>query len=204
MSLNRAAKENLVRALAVSVIEHADELTSLDQAIGDGDHGLNMKRGFEAVLATLPGLADKSLPEMLRTIGTTLVMKVGGASGPLVGTFFIELGKAVPEQPTRSDLVGATGKAIESVKARGRSQAGQKTLLDVLVPVQAIFAAGADAEAIAAEAANAAERTTPMLATRGRASFLGERSIGHMDPGSRSASLLIGAAVATLTIEAGL
>ncbi|MFL6827800.1 MAG: dihydroxyacetone kinase subunit DhaL [Bradyrhizobium sp.] len=204
MSLNRAAKENLVRALAVSVIEHADELTSLDQAIGDGDHGLNMKRGFEAVLATLPGLADKSLPEMLRTIGTTLVMKVGGASGPLVGTFFIELGKAVPEQPTRSDLVGATGKAIESVKARGRSEAGQKTLLDVLVPVQAIFAAGADAEAIAAEAANAAERTTPMLATRGRASFLGERSIGHMDPGSRSASLLIGAAVATLTIEAGL
>jgi len=204
MSLNRAAKENLVRALAVSVIEHADELTSLDQAIGDGDHGLNMKRGFEAVLATLPGLADKSLPEMLRTIGTTLVMKVGGASGPLVGTFFIELGKAVPEQPTRSDLVGATGKAIESVKARGRSEAGQKTLLDVLVPVQAIFAAGADAEAIAAEAANAAERTTPMLATRGRASFLGERSVGHMDPGSRSASLLIGAAVATLTTEAGL
>ena len=204
MSLNRAAKENLVRALAVSVIEHADELTSLDQAIGDGDHGLNMKRGFEAVLATLPGLADKSLPEMLRTIGTTLVMKVGGASGPLVGTFFIELGKAVPEQPTRSDLVEATGKAIESVKARGRSEAGQKTLLDVLVPVQAIFAAGADAEAIAAEAAKAAVRTTPMLATRGRASFLGERSIGHMDPGSRSASLLIGAAVATLTIEAGL
>ena len=204
MSLNRAAKENLVRALAVSVIEHADELTSLDQAIGDGDHGLNMKRGFEAVLATLPGLADKSLPEMLRTIGTTLVMKVGGASGPLVGTFFIELGKAVPEQPTRSDLVGATGKAIESVKARGRSEAGQKTLLDVLVPVQAIFAAGADAEAIAAEAAKAAVRTTPMLATRGRASFLGERSIGHMDPGSRSASLLIGAAVVTLEFEADL
>jgi dihydroxyacetone kinase-like protein len=204
MSLNRAAKENLVRALAMSVIEHADELTSLDQAIGDGDHGLNMKRGFEAVLTTLPGLADKSLPELLRTIGTTLVMKVGGASGPLVGTFFIELGKVVPEQPTRSDLVRATAKAIESVKARGRSEAGQKTLLDVLVPVQAIFAAGADAEAIAAEAANAAERTTPMLATRGRASFLGERSIGHMDPGSRSASLLIGAAVATLTIEAGL
>jgi phosphoenolpyruvate---glycerone phosphotransferase subunit DhaL len=204
MSLNRAAKENLVRALAMSVIEHVDELTSLDQAIGDGDHGLNMKRGFEAVLTTLPGLADKSLPELLRTIGTTLVMKVGGASGPLVGTFFIELGKVVPEQPTRSDLVRATAKAIESVKARGRSEAGQKTLLDVLVPVQAIFAAGADAEAIAAEAANAAERTTPMLATRGRASFLGERSIGHMDPGSRSASLLIGAAVATLTIEAGL
>jgi dihydroxyacetone kinase-like protein len=204
MSLNRVGREKLVRALAVSVIEHADELTSLDQAIGDGDHGLNMKRGFEAVLATLPALADKSMPEMLKAIGMTLVMKVGGASGPLVGTFFMELGKALPEQPTRADLVAATDKAIDAVKARGRSEAGQKTLLDVLVPVQAIFAAGGDAAAIAAEAAEAAERTTPMLAIRGRASFLGERSIGHMDPGSRSASLLIGAAVATLEFEAGL
>jgi dihydroxyacetone kinase-like protein len=204
MSLNRVGREKLVRALAVSVIEHADELTSLDQAIGDGDHGLNMKRGFEAVLATLPALADKSMPEMLKAIGMTLVMKVGGASGPLVGTFFMELGKALPEQPTRADLVAATDKAIDAVKARGRSEAGQKTLLDVLVPVQAIFAAGGDATAIAAEAADAAERTTPMLAIRGRASFLGERSIGHMDPGSRSASLLIGAAVATLEVEAGL
>lgn len=204
MSLNRAVREKLVRALAVAVIEHADELTSLDQAIGDGDHGLNMKRGFEAVLAALPSLADKSPPEMLKAIGMTLVMKVGGASGPLVGTFFMELGKALPEQPTRADLVAATDRAIDAVKARGRSEAGQKTLLDVLVPVQVIFAAGGDATAIAAEAAEAAERTTPMLATRGRASFLGERSIGHMDPGSRSASLLIGAAVATLEIEADL
>jgi phosphoenolpyruvate---glycerone phosphotransferase subunit DhaL len=204
MSLNRTAREKLVRALAVAVIEHADELTSLDQAIGDGDHGLNMKRGFEAVLATLPALADKSMPDMLKAIGMTLVMKVGGASGPLVGTFFMELGKALPEEPARADLVAATDKAIAAVKARGRSEAGQKTLLDVLVPVQAIFAAGGDATAIAAEAAEAAERTTPMLATRGRASFLGERSIGHMDPGSRSASLLIGAAVATLEFEAGL
>ena len=204
MNLDRAAKEKLVRALGASMIEHADELTSLDQAIGDGDHGLNMKRGFEAVLATLPSLADKSPPEMLKAIGMTLVMKVGGASGPLVGTFFMELGKALPEQPVRADLVAATEKAVNAVKARGRSEAGQKTLLDVLVPVQAIFAAGGNAAAIAAEAAKAAERTTPMLATRGRASFLGERSIGHMDPGSRSASLLIGAAVATLEFEAGL
>jgi len=204
MNLNRSAREKLVRALAVAVIEHADELTSLDQAIGDGDHGLNMKRGFEAVLATLPALAEKSMPEMLKAIGMTLVMKVGGASGPLVGTFFMELGKALPEEPTRADLVAATGKAIDAVKARGRSEAGQKTLLDVLVPVQAIFAAGGDARAIVAEAAEAAKRTTPMLATRGRASFLGERSIGHMDPGSRSVSLLIGAAVVTLELEAGL
>lgn len=202
MSLDRAAREKLVRALAESMIGHADELTSLDQAIGDGDHGLNMKRGFEAVLATLPGLADKSLPEMLKAIGMTLVMKVGGASGPLVGTFFMELGKALPERPVRADLVGATEKAVNAVKARGRSEAGQKTLLDVLVPVQIVFAGGGDPRAIAAEAAQAADRTTPMLAIRGRASFLGERSIGHMDPGSRSASLLIGAAVATLEFEA--
>lgn len=201
MSLDRVARERLVRALAGSVIEHADELTSLDQAIGDGDHGLNMKRGFEAVLATLPGLADKSLPEMLKAIGMTLVMKVGGASGPLVGTFFMELGKALPEQASRADLVAATKKAIEAVKARGRSEAGQKTLLDVLVPVHALLAGGGDAKAIAAEAMQAADRTTPMLAIRGRASFLGERSIGHMDPGARSASLLIGAAVETLEFE---
>jgi dihydroxyacetone kinase-like protein len=202
MSLDRAVRERLVRALAGAVIEHADELTSLDQAIGDGDHGLNMKRGFEAVLATLPGLADKPLPEMLKAIGMTLVMKVGGASGPLVGTFFMELGKTLPEQPARADLIAATDKAINAVKARGRSEVGQKTLLDVLAPVQAVLASGGDARAIVTEAAQAADRTRPMLAIRGRASFLGERSIGHMDPGSRSAALLIGAAVSTLEFEA--
>src|SRR5260370_262892 len=202
MSRDRVAREKLVRASAESVIQHGDELTSLDQAIGDGDHGLNMRRGFEAVLATLPGLADKSLPEMLKSIGMTLVMKVGGASGPLVGSFFMELGKALPEQLARTDLVAATDKAINAVKARGRSEAGQKTLLDVLVPVQAVLADGGDASAIAAEAALAADRTTPMRALRGRASFLGERSIGHMDPGPRSASLLIGAARAIPEFEA--
>ena len=145
---------------------------------------------------------EPGLPEMLKAIGMTLVMKVGGASGPLVGTFFMELGKALPEQPARADLVVAVDKAINAVRLRGRSEAGQKTLLDVLVPVQAVFAGGGDARAIAAEAAQAADRTTPMLATRGRASFLGERSIGHMDPGSRSASLLIRAAIAALEFEA--
>jgi phosphoenolpyruvate---glycerone phosphotransferase subunit DhaL len=203
MRFDSAIREKLVRALAASMIEHADELTSLDQAIGDGDHGLNMKRGFEAVLATLPGLVEKPPAEMFKAIGTTLVMKVGGASGPLVGTFFLELGKVLPVEPGRADLVVATGRAIDAVKARGRSEAGQKTLLDVLVPVQAVFAAGGDGKAMAAEAMAAAKRTIPMRAIRGRASFLGERSIGHMDPGSRSASLLIDAAVQTLEVEEG-
>jgi dihydroxyacetone kinase-like protein len=129
-------------------------------------------------------------------------MKVGGASGPLVGTFFMELGKALSERPVRAEFVMATDQAINAVKARGRSEAGQKTLLDVLVPVQTVLAAGGDGAAITREAARAADRTTPMLAIRGRASFLGERSIGHMDPGSRSVSLLIAAAVATLEHEA--
>jgi dihydroxyacetone kinase-like protein len=202
MRFDTATREQLVRALAAAVIAHADELTGLDQAIGDGDHGLNMKRGFEAVLAALPAVAEKSPPEMFKAIGMMLVMKVGGASGPLLGTFFMELGKTLPVEPVRADLVAATGRALDAVKARGRSDAGHKTLLDVLVPAQAVFAAGGDGKAIAAEAAAAAERTIPMLATRGRASFLGQRSIGHMDPGARSASLLIGAAVQTLEVEA--
>ena len=125
-------------------IDHADELTALDQAIGDGDHGLNMKRGFEAVLADLPTLAQKPLPDLFKAIGMTMVMKVGGASGPLVGTFFMDLGKALPAEPDRADIVAATAKAIAGVKARGKSEPGQKTMLDVLVPVQAAFAAGAD------------------------------------------------------------
>jgi dihydroxyacetone kinase-like protein len=139
---------------------------------------------------------------MLKGIGTTLVMKVGGASGPLFGTFFMEFGKALPEQPARADLVAASDQAIAAVKVRGRSEPGQKTLLDVLVPAHLVLAGGGDASAVAAEATQAAERTIPMLAIRGRASFLGERSIGHMDPGSRSASLLIGAAAAALDGEA--
>jgi dihydroxyacetone kinase-like protein len=191
MSLNRSAREKLVRALAVAVIEHADELTSLDQAIGDGDHGLNMKRGFEAVLATLPALADKSLPEMLKAIGMTLVMKVGGASGPLYGTLFMQLGKGWPAELNAISLQACCQAAVAAVAARGKSQTGQKTMLDVLVPVVALLEGGTDAGALRAHAAACAQATVPMLAQRGRASFLKERSIGHMDPGARSSQLMI-------------
>src|SRR5258707_3076013 len=104
MNLDRAAREKLVRALAVSMIEHADELTSLDQAIGDGDHGINMKRGFEAVLTDLDRLAAMPLPEALQAVGMTLVMKIGGASGPLYGTLFMELGKSLPDGPGFADV----------------------------------------------------------------------------------------------------
>jgi phosphoenolpyruvate---glycerone phosphotransferase subunit DhaL len=198
MTMDEVAKERLVRTVADAVIAHAEELTALDQAIGDGDHGLNMKRGFEAVLADLPALSQKPLPDLFKAVGMVMVMKVGGASGPLVGTFFMDLGKALPPAPTRADIVSATAKAIDGVKARGKSEPGQKTLLDVLVPVQQALAKGADGLALKKVAREAADSTVPMKALRGRASFLGDRSIGHMDPGARSSSLMIAAAVDAL------
>jgi dihydroxyacetone kinase-like protein len=198
MSPDETAKRKLIGSIAETIIAHADELTALDQAIGDGDHGLNLKRGFEAVLADLPAIVAKPLPEMFKSVGMTMVMKVGGASGPLVGTFFMDLGKNLPAEPSRTDIVEATAKAVAGVKARGKSEPGQKTLLDVIVPVQESLASGADGAALKATASEAADKTIPMLALRGRASFLGERSIGHMDPGARSSSLMIMAAVDAL------
>jgi dihydroxyacetone kinase-like protein len=177
------------------VIERADELTTLDQAIGDGDHGLNMKRGAEAVLAQLDAIAAKPLPEALQAVGQTLVMKVGGASGPLYGTLFMTLGKELPQAPNRNDVARAFGVAIDAVKKIGRSQVGQKTMLDVLAPAQEELTldGGEFAARVRQRAAQAADATTPMKATKGRASFLGDRSIGHMDPGARSSSLMIAA-----------
>ena len=187
-------KRRLVAALARSVIERADELTRLDAAIGDGDHGANMKRGFEAVVHDIEALSVMNLPDLLKNVGTRLVTKVGGASGPLYGTLFLELAKQLPEAPSRSAAVAAFDAAIRAVKARGKSEVGQKTMLDVLEPAFAVFAAGGDAAAVKQAAREAAERTIAMRATRGRASFLGERSVGHMDPGARSSCLLIEAA----------
>lgn len=190
--MDDALKKKLIEAMTAAVVAHADELTALDQAIGDGDHGLNMKRGFEAVLADLDTITAKPLPDALKAIGTTLVMKVGGASGPLYGTLFMTLGKELPPEPTVQDVAGALAVAIEAVKARGKSDLGQKTMLDVLAPLQSALAeGGADlTERLPAVARDAAEATVPLKAIRGRASFLGERSIGHMDPGARSSALL--------------
>jgi dihydroxyacetone kinase-like protein len=188
--MDRALTRQLIESVSRRVIDHADELTALDQAIGDGDHGLNMKRGFEAVLVDLDSHSGKPLPEALKAVGMALVMKVGGASGPLYGTLFMTLGKELPPEPTIQDVARALAVAIEAVKARGKSDLGQKTMLDVLAPAQAALAEGRDPAAAAAEAA---EATIPMKALRGRASFLGDRSIGHMDPGARSSALIISA-----------
>src|SRR6185295_13645541 len=152
MPLDQAQRRKLIESIARTVIDHADELTQLDSAIGDGDHGANMKRGFEAVLADLDKLAEKPLPEALKTAGMQLVMKVGGASGPLYGTLFMTLGKSLSEAPDRAAVAKALHAAIDAVKARGKSDAGQKTMLDVLVPVQEALAGTGEITAVAAGA----------------------------------------------------
>lgn len=184
----------LLDAVSRRIIAQAEELTALDSAIGDADHGLNMKRGFEAVLADKANILAKPLPEALKAIGMTLVMKVGGASGPLYGTLFMTLGKELPAEPSPADIARALVAAVDAVKARGKSDFGSKTMLDVLGPVAHHLSEGqANFDSIRALAHEKAEATIPMKALRGRASFLGERSIGHMDPGARSSELMIGA-----------
>jgi len=198
MVLRAEEVRRLIEATAKTVIAEADRLTALDQAIGDGDHGINMKRGFEAVLADLDGLAQKPLPDAVKSVGTHLVMKVGGASGPLYGTLFLTLGKELPAEFDRPAIAKAFDAAFAAVKARGKSDVGQKTMLDVLGPVRDALAYGVDngwGDRIKQTANAAAEATVPMKAVRGRASFLGDRSIGHMDPGACSSALMIGAIV---------
>jgi dihydroxyacetone kinase-like protein len=185
----------LIGSLAKLMSEHADELTALDSAIGDGDHGHNMKRGFEALVAEADAISAKPLGEALKAAGMKLVMTVGGASGPLFGTLLMTLGKEIGEDPDRTALNAAFRKAVDSVAARGKSEKGQKTMLDVLYPIADALDGGGDGVGIVTVANNAAEATIPVVASRGRASFLGERSAGHMDPGSRSVALLTAAVV---------
>jgi dihydroxyacetone kinase-like protein len=178
------------------ILSHAEELTTLDQAIGDGDHGINMKRGFEAIAAQADELTGLPAGQALQKAGMTLVMKVGGASGPLYGSLFMSMGKALPEGPgSRAEVAACLAEGVEAVKKRGKSEAGEKTMLDVLVPVlQALGAGDGDPVAAARQAAEQGlQATKDMKATKGRASFLGERSIGHLDPGARSSALLVNA-----------
>jgi len=187
---------DLIRSLALraqaAIAAHADELTALDQAIGDGDHGINMSRGFDAVANAVDELATLPFGAALRKAGMTLVMKIGGASGPLYGSLLMEMGKAADGVP--SDAAGTArllDAGVAAVKTRGKSDAGAKTMLDVLVPVQAAVAAGGGPAEARAAADAGLEAARPMQATKGRAAFLGERSIGHLDPGARSSALLV-------------
>jgi phosphoenolpyruvate---glycerone phosphotransferase subunit DhaL len=203
MSMQPETFKSLVKVAAEQVIASAPELTSLDQAIGDGDHGTNMKRGFEAVLGKLDAISTQPLDEALKMIGKTLVMTVGGASGPLYGSFFLAAGDALShDKQLPEDLADVFASAVGAVSARGRSQVGETTMLDVLVPVlETLKTAAGQPDLIArirTTAAEAVERTAPMQATKGRASFLGPRSIGHVDPGARSSCVLVQAVCASL------
>src|SRR5262249_37556391 len=142
MMIDQPMRKRLFETVANRVIANAEELTDLDRAIGDGDHGTNMRRGFEAVLAAADELSAKSFGESLKGVGTTLVMKVGGASGPLYGTLFLTLGKSLPDDVSREQMVEALAAAIEAVKTRGKSDVGQKTMLDVFHSVLAVLREG--------------------------------------------------------------
>ncbi len=187
-------KAALIDAAARSINDHADELTALDQAIGDGDHGINMKRGFDAIRQEKDAIAALQDDEALHKAGMTLVMKVGGASGPLYGSLLMGMAKAAK---AGHDLEGQLAEGVAMVKKRGKSDIGAKTMLDVLVPVHAALKDHqglAPAELIMTirrTADETFEATRDMQATRGRASFLGERSKGHCDPGAASSKLLI-------------
>lgn len=193
--------EPLINRCVSTIVEHAEALTELDQAIGDGDHGINMKRGFEAVATAREEILALDFGEALQKIGMTLVMKIGGASGPLFGSLFLGMGKATPACPQSFEEATPMLKAgIDLVRQRGKSEAGEKTLLEVLVPVMEALR-HEDFEKIRQTADDALEKTRNMRATKGRASFLGERSVGHLDPGAKSAQLLVHAICDVLEVS---
>ena len=204
MPITRDAVLEWLREYAGVIAKNSQYLTQLDAAIGDADHGANMNRGFQAVLTKLPGLSDKDIATVLKTVGMTLISTVGGAGGPLYGTFFIQAGSAVAGKPELSleDWSAALDSAIQGIKARGKAEPGDKTMVDALVPaaeaVRAAVAENAPIGEALKKSAQAAEdgmkATIPLVARRGRASYLGERSAGHQDPGATSSFLMLDAA----------
>jgi len=197
-----------LRTFADEVTDHADELTRLDSEIGDADHGSNMRRGMTAVVGKLDAAPDAAPAALLKSAGMTLVSTVGGASGPLYGTFFLRMGTSAGD---RAEFDGAAFAAalragLEGVLTRGKAQLGDKTMVDALTPaVDALDAALADGaslkdalRAAATAAREGADSTVPLVARKGRASYLGERSAGHRDPGATSTTLLLEAAAESL------
>lgn len=193
-----------VRLYAAAIAEHKDQLTELDAALGDGDHGINMDRGMSEVLLKLPGLAGRDIGAIFNGVGMTLLSKVGGASGPLYGTLFMRFSKESTGNLELSGEEFLTGLAagVSGIQQRGSAHVGEKTMVDALAPavtaLREALAAGEDlpaslqAAAAAAQAGTAA--TIAMQATKGRASYLGPRSVGHQDPGATSAALLVSTA----------
>src|SRR3954454_6550785 len=197
-----------IRMFAEQIAGHRELLTQLDSAIGDADHGANMARGMTAVVATLDRSTPASAAALLKQVGMTLVSTVGGASGPLYGTFFLRMATASGEVPALDSpaLAKALRAGLDGVVYRGKAEAGDKTMFDALAPAIDALDSALSTDAPLREALGAATRaaengrdaTIPMLARKGRASYLGERSVGHQDPGATSATLLVAAAANAL------
>lgn len=191
------------------MMENKAYLTQLDSPIGDADHGINMERGFKKVMEKLPGMADKDIGNILKTTGMTLISSVGGASGPLYGTFFMRAGMAADarEELTGEELGAILQAGVDGVVQRGRAQVGDKTMIDAWSPAMATYHElvnnGSDLLPALQGAVIASEQgmkdTIPLQARKGRASYLGERSIGHQDPGATSSYLLLKALLDTIT-----
>lgn len=191
----------VIYAIAAAINENKEMLTNLDAAIGDADHGINMSRGFEAVKIKLEESEDKDIASMLKKVGMTLISTVGGASGPLYGTAFLRAASAVQgvEYITREKAMEMLSAAIKGIKDRGKAEKGEKTMLDALEPAFEAFSQGVaenknltDCLDAASKAAEAGVRYTATIkATKGRASYLGERSIGHQDPGATSSYIIL-------------
>ena len=203
MSLDAAWACRWVELAAADVSEQRDYLVDLDRAIGDGDHGENMDRGFKAAVEALEQAQPGSVAEVLKTVAKTLMSTVGGAAGPLYGTAFLRASKAAGDGELDAAGVAAIIEgALGGIQARGKATTGEKTMVDAWTPAldaaRAAAESGADAVATLQAAATAAEAgaaaTEPLRATKGRASYLGERSIGHLDPGAVSTSLILRAA----------
>ena len=200
MNLTRDHVVRFIEGVAATIKAQRAYLTELDSAIGDADHGINLDRGFTAVLAKLPTFQDGDIGTILNTVGMTLVSTVGGASGPLYGTAFMRAATAVGNKTELevADLVAVMEAALEGIQSRGRAKKGEKTMIDAIAPgldaLKAAVERGADLATALAETTSAMEagmkETIPMLATKGRASYLGERSVGHQDPGATSAYLM--------------
>ncbi|HET8872698.1 MAG TPA: dihydroxyacetone kinase subunit DhaL [Gaiellaceae bacterium] len=207
MSVPYAQVLGWVETFSATVAENKEYLTRLDSAIGDADHGINMNRGMTAVLAKLDGLEGDDIGAMLKTVGMTLVSTVGGAGGPLYGTLFLQMGMATAGKTELEpeDWAAALDAAVKGVEMRGKAEPGDKTMIDALIPARDAFSAalaeGASFEEALRRSAQAAEEgmeaTTPLVAKKGRASYLGERSAGHQDPGATSSYLLVKTAADT-------
>ncbi len=210
MTLTPALLPKLIAAISETLANHADEVTELDQAIGDGDHLINLQRGIKALTEKQDELIALDWPNAWQKIGMILMSAIGGASGSLYATLFMALSKAAKDQALNvQSFADSFNLAVEAVKHRGKAEAGEKTLLDVYIPVALYLntAAATDStlpdilNTVVAIAITGMEATRDMLATKGRASFLEQRSIGHIDAGAKTAQLMISAIVAVLFAE---